>query len=89
MTQPNLMPILQDPIRNIVPNLVYAGTGREVTHVIIDGKLVVEDGAVLTLDEAAVQAEAQAAAEEIAANVAADPVHQRLALLQPMSRGQL
>ncbi|MCB0014037.1 MAG: amidohydrolase family protein [Anaerolineales bacterium] len=89
LTQPNLMPILQDPIRNIVPNLVYAGTGREVTHVIIDGKLVVEDGAVLTLDEAAVQAEAQAAAEEIAANVAADPVHQRLALLQPMSRGQL
>ena len=89
LTQPNLSPILQDPIRNIVPNLVYAGTGREVSHVIIDGQLVVEEGQVLTLNEREVQKEAQAAAEEIAAKVSADPVHQNLALLAPMGRGQL
>ncbi|MHC4607859.1 MAG: amidohydrolase family protein, partial [Planctomycetota bacterium] len=27
---PNLTPVLQEPVRNIVPNLVYAATGREV-----------------------------------------------------------
>ena len=28
LTQPNLSPVMQDPLRNIVPNLIYAGTGH-------------------------------------------------------------
>ena len=51
MTFPNLSPIMDWPIRNIVPNLVYAGRGNEVEMVIIDGKVIVEDYKILTVDE--------------------------------------
>ncbi|WP_457549043.1 amidohydrolase [Archaeoglobus sp.] len=39
------------PMHNPLHSLVYASYGCEVTHVIIDGELIVEDGIVLTLDE--------------------------------------
>jgi 5-methylthioadenosine/S-adenosylhomocysteine deaminase len=86
---PNLSPVLEAPVRNIVPNLVYAASGHEVRTVMVAGRLLVRDGHVLTADEAEVQAEAQAQAEAIARSVAADPVHRDLALLQAMRVGQL
>ncbi len=85
----NLMPILTEPIRNIVPNLVYAGTGKEVSHVMVAGRLLVRNGQVLTADEAAIRADAQEQAESVAAAVMADPVHRDLALLDAMVAGQL
>jgi hypothetical protein len=39
--------------------------------------------------QAAVRAEAQAQAEEVARRVAADPVHKETALLEAMEAGQL
>ena len=39
----NLSPLLETPIRNIVPNLVYAATGREVMTVMVAGKILVRD----------------------------------------------
>ena len=54
----NLSPVLENPVRNIVPNLVYAGTGHEVKTAIVAGKVLVHDGEVLTADEAAVRAKA-------------------------------
>jgi hypothetical protein len=44
---------------------------------------------VLVADEAAVRAEAQMQAEEVARRVAADPVHKEMALLKVMEAGQL
>ena len=44
---------------------------------------------VLIADEAAIRAEAQAQAEEVARRVAADPVHREMALLEAMEAGQL
>jgi 5-methylthioadenosine/S-adenosylhomocysteine deaminase len=85
----NLMPVLEAPIRNIVPNLVYAGTGREVTLVMVDGKILVRTGKVITADEAAVRAEAQLQAADLARRVAADPIHLGMALLEPMAQGLL
>jgi 5-methylthioadenosine/S-adenosylhomocysteine deaminase len=81
--------VLDGPVRNIVPNLVYAGSGREVKLVMVAGKVLVEGGMILTADEGAVQAEAQAQAEMVARRVAADPVHQNMALMSAMQRGQL
>lgn len=85
----NLLPTLTAPIRNIVPNLVYAATGREVTLVMVDGKVLLRDGKILTTEEAAVRAEAQAQAAAVARRVAADPVHTGMALLEPMAQGML
>ncbi|MDL2274196.1 amidohydrolase family protein [Oscillospiraceae bacterium OttesenSCG-928-G22] len=66
---PHLTPIIRRPIRNIVPNLVYAANGSEVETVIIDGKFTMENRKVLTVDEAA---------EVAAANAAADALMDRL-----------
>lgn len=89
LTSPNLTPVLSDPIRNIVPNLVYAGSGHEVKTVMVAGRIVVRDHIVTTMDETAIRAEAQARAEAIAGKVAADPVHRDLSLLAAMEAGQL
>jgi hypothetical protein len=55
----------------------------------VAGKVLVQDGEVLIADEAAVRAEAQVQAEEIARRVTADPVHREMALLEAMERGRL
>jgi 5-methylthioadenosine/S-adenosylhomocysteine deaminase len=89
LTALNLSPVLGAPIRNIVPNLVYAGSGHEVTTVMVAGRVLLRDGQVLTADEAAVRAEAQARAVEIANNVVADPLHEGMALLAAMEARQL
>ena len=85
----NLSPVLAAPVRNIVPNLVYAGTGHEVKTVMVAGRILVRDGQVLTADETAVRAEAQRQAEALARRVAADPVHRDMALLAAMEAGYL
>jgi 5-methylthioadenosine/S-adenosylhomocysteine deaminase len=85
----NLSPVLARPIRNIVPNLVYAASGHEVKTVMVAGKVLVSDGVVLTADEEAVRAEAQIQAEEVALRVAGDPVHKGMTLLEAMEAGRL
>ena len=89
LTALNLSPVLDAPVRNIVPNLVYAGSGHEVRDVMVAGRFLVRDGKLLTADEAAIRAEAQAQAEALARRVAADPVHRDMALMQAMAAGQL
>jgi len=89
LTALNLSPVLDAPVRNIVPNLVYAGSGHEVKTVMVAGRVLVRDGQVLTAAEAAVRAEARAQAEAVARRVAADPVHKGVALLAAMEAGQL
>jgi 5-methylthioadenosine/S-adenosylhomocysteine deaminase len=89
LTALNLSPVLTEPVRNIVPNLVYAGSGHEVRTVMVAGKVLVRDRVVLTADEAAIRAEAQVQAEAVARRVAADPVHRGMALLEAMGAGQL
>jgi 5-methylthioadenosine/S-adenosylhomocysteine deaminase len=89
LREPNLSPVLIDPIRNIVPNLVYAASGREVKTVIVAGRILVRDGRVLSVDEAAIRAEAQEQATIVAELVGADPVHYDMALLTAMEAGNL
>lgn len=89
LRSPNLSPVLVDPIRNLVPNLVYAASGREVKCVLVAGRVLVRDGQVLTADEAAIRQQAQELANQVAANVAADPVHRDMVLLAEMAAGNL
>jgi 5-methylthioadenosine/S-adenosylhomocysteine deaminase len=85
----NLSPVLEMPIHNIVSNLVYAASGHEVKTVVVAGKVLVRDGVVLTANEDAVRAEAQARAEMVAQNASADPVHKGMALMEEMEAGWL
>jgi 5-methylthioadenosine/S-adenosylhomocysteine deaminase len=86
---PNLSPVLDAPVRNIVPNLVYAASGHEVKTVMVAGQFLMRDRQVLTLDEDAILAEAQDQARAVADRTAADPVHRGMALLAAMEAGQL
>ncbi len=65
MTKPNLSPVILKPIRNIIPNLVYSAKGNEVEMVVIDGRIIMEDYQVKTVNEKIVVSEAQKAAERV------------------------
>jgi 5-methylthioadenosine/S-adenosylhomocysteine deaminase len=55
------------PLRtqNLVANLVYNANGSDVTHVFVDGELLVDGGRLTRFDEAELFAEAQAVAESV------------------------
>jgi len=94
LTELNLTPVLEAPVRNIVPNLAYTGSGHEVKTALVAGKMLVRaaDGVraeVLVVDQAAVRAEAMMQTEVVARRVADDPVHEGMALLEAMQAGHL
>ena len=72
LRKPHMTPILHKPVRNIAPNIVYSARGDEVETVIIDGRIVMRDRRILTLDEEEVMTKAQKAAEEITEAAAED-----------------
>ena len=86
---PNMLPIIDEPIRTLVPNLIYAGTGKEVQTMVVAGRIVMRNREMLTLSEPQVRAEAQRQAELIGQRVAKDPLHRDLLLLSAMRAGQL
>lgn len=55
------------PLLNVMNQLVWSADGRGVHTVIVDGKLVVEDGRMVTVDEGQLYAAAQQAGEAITA----------------------
>lgn len=89
LNEPNLLPTLDLPIRTIVPNLIYAATGREVTDSMVAGNWVMRDRQPLHIDAETVCATAQQEGVTVSQNVLADPVHKGMALLDPMSKGQM
>jgi 5-methylthioadenosine/S-adenosylhomocysteine deaminase len=56
----NLQPVLP---QNILPNVVHAAHGGDADCVIVDGRVVVEGGKLLTIDQAELAARVRAAAE--------------------------
>jgi len=94
LSAPNLLPVIETPVRNLVPNLVYAASGHEVKTVVVAGRVLMRDGQVLITadgdrDVGTICAEAQVQAAEVARRVAADPVHRGMALMAAMEAGQL
>jgi 5-methylthioadenosine/S-adenosylhomocysteine deaminase len=47
------------PRHDLVANLVHSARGSDVSHVIVDGKLIYRSGELLTLDEEKIKAEAE------------------------------
>lgn len=52
LNKPALCPAIFQPVSNVVPNLVYSATGSEVDTVIIDGRVIMDQGKLTTVDEA-------------------------------------
>jgi len=53
------------PLNHPLNALVYAETGADVDTVLVDGRIVLEHGQVLTIDETHLRAQAQAAADRV------------------------
>jgi 5-methylthioadenosine/S-adenosylhomocysteine deaminase len=62
---PHMTPVIMRPVRNIAPNIVYSARGDEITDVMINGKRIIENGKILTMNEEKIIYEAQKAAEEV------------------------
>lgn len=60
------------PRINLLGNLMHIGQGRDVTHVMVDGRWVVEAGRAILVDEERIKSDAQRAAESLWARARAD-----------------
>jgi len=60
LNQPHLTPIY-----NVVSHLVYAASGADVVHSIINGKIIMKDRELLTLDEKVILAKMNELAQEV------------------------
>jgi 5-methylthioadenosine/S-adenosylhomocysteine deaminase len=60
------------PLYDPVSHLVYAAKGGDVRHVVVEGRVLMRDRKVLTLDEAAVLAEANRLRDEVRRSLAAN-----------------
>lgn len=58
--QPHLM-----PVERYIPKLIYSAVGNDVTHVLVDGQILMEDRQVKIMDEKAVMEKALKAREEL------------------------
>ena len=55
------------PLLNVANQLVWSADGRGVNTVLVDGRIVVEDGHCTTIDEAKLWADAQQRGEAVTA----------------------
>jgi 5-methylthioadenosine/S-adenosylhomocysteine deaminase len=67
LRKPSMMPVLRNPVRNIVPNLVLSARGDEVAMSVIDGQVVYEDGRITTIAEGELLESIQQVSEEVSA----------------------
>jgi 5-methylthioadenosine/S-adenosylhomocysteine deaminase len=54
-----------NPVHELINNLVYYSTGNEVSTVVIDGKIVMDNGVIKTVNEDEIVAKSQEMAEDI------------------------
>src|SRR5580698_1318105 len=65
------------PIHNPVSAIVYSALGHEVTTVMIDGRIVMRDGVVTSVNEAAVRRQAQISADALTQRAGTDAFKRR------------
>ncbi len=65
LNKPSMTPLYTEPMRNIVPNLVYSARGDEITTVVVDGRVIYEQGVIQTVNEKEILTTAQNLAEGI------------------------
>jgi 5-methylthioadenosine/S-adenosylhomocysteine deaminase len=72
LRRPSLAPVYTEPMRNIVPNLVYSGRGDEVTLVAVDGRVIYENGRLTRMDETNIVSAIQRVADRLGPKAAAE-----------------
>jgi 5-methylthioadenosine/S-adenosylhomocysteine deaminase len=72
LRKPSMMPVLREPVRNIVPNLVLSARGEEVAMSIIDGEVVYENGRIVTIAEDELLDRVQRVSEQVSARASSE-----------------
>jgi len=65
LRKPWLYPIVEKPKLNVINDIIYSGSGNDVDTVIVDGKIIVQNRKVLTVDEEEVLEKAQKVTESL------------------------
>ncbi|ADU29011.1 amidohydrolase family protein [Evansella cellulosilytica] len=89
LEEPSFTPVITSPVRNIIPNLVYSARGHEVETSIIDGKIVMENRKILTINHKKAVQDAQEAANGIAERAREDILEAESDILTMMREGML
>jgi cytosine/adenosine deaminase-related metal-dependent hydrolase len=63
------------PVHNPIQNLIYSASGSSVRTVIVDGRIVMEDRELKTVDEAKILAQCQQSSEALIAKCGVNPIH--------------
>jgi 5-methylthioadenosine/S-adenosylhomocysteine deaminase len=87
LTRPPLAPVLLRPARNLVANLVYAETGRNVVLSMVAGKIIYRDGRFAHVDAERVHQDVRAAAERLQHATDADERTRELPIVDLTRRG--
>jgi len=89
LNQPTLVPAIAEPVRNIVPNLVYSARGNEVETVIVNGEVIMENRKLKRIDEERICREANLAGNELARRASEDILSSANETVQMMKKGYL
>lgn len=89
LKSPALNPVINSPLRNIVPNLVYSASGEEVESVMISGKFVVKDNKFLPADEDEVINNANLEAKRLMTKVDKDWLQDKSPIFKLQEKGYL
>ena len=89
LTRPPMAPVLLRPARNLVANLVYAETGRNVVLSMVAGKVIYKDGQFTNVDVDEVHSRLMEASERLQSAVEADPLTDDLPIVQLTRAGKM
>src|SRR5690606_35738458 len=89
LTKPPLAPVLLEPARNLVPNLVYAETGRNVVLSMVAGKVIYRDGKFTNVDVDEVHRALVAASAELQEKTAQDELALSTPIVQLTREGKI
>ncbi|CAN5768632.1 amidohydrolase [soil metagenome] len=89
LTKPPLAPVLLEPARNLVPNLVYAETGRNVVLSMVAGKVIYRDGQFTNVDVDQIHRDIVDASAELQEKTARDEYALDTAIVQLTRDGRI
>jgi 5-methylthioadenosine/S-adenosylhomocysteine deaminase len=89
LTMPPLAPVLLEPARNLVPNLVYAETGRDVVLSMVAGNIIYRDGRFTNVDITQVHRDLVAASAELQAKTTQDDLALATPIVQLTREGRI
>lgn len=70
--QANMTPVVSEPLKTYVPNLIYSTTGHEVSNVFIDGNAILRQDEFVDIDAEGIVEEANDRAKRVFADAEAD-----------------